>query len=225
MKAVLISIQPKWCELIASGKKTLEVRKTRPKLETPFKVYIYCTLPPKTELFTHGCIREYANELIHLQSGEIVYGYGMQLCLDPKNRPYTKDNFLCRKVIGEFICDSVNQYSTADHVDGVDISTEDVTRMSCLTKQELEAYEFSAEPKEFSLYMIGLYCWHISDLKIYDKPKELSDFRKPFPFHKDCSSCDRGGTSFHPETCYGCGHFDGIDISRPPQSWCYVEEI
>lgn len=42
-KAVLISIQPKWCELIASGKKTVEVRKTRPKLETPFKVYIYCT--------------------------------------------------------------------------------------------------------------------------------------------------------------------------------------
>ena len=43
MKSVLISIQPKWCELIASGKKTVEVRKTRPKLETPFKVYIYCT--------------------------------------------------------------------------------------------------------------------------------------------------------------------------------------
>lgn len=43
MKAVLISIHPKWCELIASGKKTVEVRKTKPKLETPFKVYIYET--------------------------------------------------------------------------------------------------------------------------------------------------------------------------------------
>ena len=43
MKAVLISIQPKWGELIASGKKTVEIRKTKPKLETPFKVYIYCT--------------------------------------------------------------------------------------------------------------------------------------------------------------------------------------
>ncbi|MDY3690670.1 MAG: hypothetical protein SO072_01725 [Dysosmobacter sp.] len=42
-KSVLISIQPEWCELIASGKKTLEVRKNRPKLETPFKCYIYCT--------------------------------------------------------------------------------------------------------------------------------------------------------------------------------------
>ena len=43
MKAVLISIQPKWCELIASRRKTIEVRKTRPKMETPFKCYIYCT--------------------------------------------------------------------------------------------------------------------------------------------------------------------------------------
>ena len=43
MKSVLISIQPKWCELIASGKKTVEVRKTRPKIKTPFKCYIYET--------------------------------------------------------------------------------------------------------------------------------------------------------------------------------------
>ena len=45
MKSVLISIRPKWCELIASGKKTIEVRKTRPNIETPFKCYIYCTKP------------------------------------------------------------------------------------------------------------------------------------------------------------------------------------
>ncbi len=41
--AVLISIRPKWCERIAIGEKTIEIRKTRPKLETPFKCYIYCT--------------------------------------------------------------------------------------------------------------------------------------------------------------------------------------
>ena len=42
-KAILMSIQPKWCALIADGYKTVEVRKSRPKFETPFKVYIYCT--------------------------------------------------------------------------------------------------------------------------------------------------------------------------------------
>lgn len=42
-RAVLISIRPKWCEKIADGEKTIEVRKTRPKLETPFRCYIYRT--------------------------------------------------------------------------------------------------------------------------------------------------------------------------------------
>lgn len=42
-KAVMLSIKPEWCQLIASGKKKIEVRKTMPKLETPFKVFIYCT--------------------------------------------------------------------------------------------------------------------------------------------------------------------------------------
>lgn len=44
-RAVMLSIRPKWCEMIASGNKTIEVRKTAPKIETPFKCYIYCTKP------------------------------------------------------------------------------------------------------------------------------------------------------------------------------------
>lgn len=47
MKAVLISIRPEWCDLIARGEKTLEVRKTKPKIDAPFKCYIYCTKAPK----------------------------------------------------------------------------------------------------------------------------------------------------------------------------------
>lgn len=43
-RAVLVSIRPKWCEKIINGEKTVEARKTRPKLQTPFKCYIYCTL-------------------------------------------------------------------------------------------------------------------------------------------------------------------------------------
>ena len=42
-KAVLISIRPKWVEEIANDRKTIEVRKTKPDLEMPFKCYIYCT--------------------------------------------------------------------------------------------------------------------------------------------------------------------------------------
>lgn len=43
MTAVLLSVRPRRCELIASGQKTIEVRKSAPKLETPVKVYIYET--------------------------------------------------------------------------------------------------------------------------------------------------------------------------------------
>lgn len=43
MKSVLISIRPDWCEKIARGQKTMELRKSKPKLPEPFKCYIYCT--------------------------------------------------------------------------------------------------------------------------------------------------------------------------------------
>lgn len=53
MKDVLISIKPSWCLCIAIGAKTVELRKNRPRLKTPFKVYIYCTKSSKKG----GCVR------------------------------------------------------------------------------------------------------------------------------------------------------------------------
>ena len=86
MKSVLISIQPKWCELIASGKKTVDVRKTAPKLEPPFKCYIYCTKgnPKKAEDYL------FVDYNRHLVFGEPHY----KRCCNGK-------------VIGEFICDRI----------------------------------------------------------------------------------------------------------------------
>lgn len=80
MKTVLLSIKPKYCELIANGKKTIEVRKTKPKLEPPFKCYIYCTKSNdgliKGDISTTVCY---------------VAKYG-------------------GKVIGEFVCDGIDTY-------------------------------------------------------------------------------------------------------------------
>ena len=85
MKSVLISIKPKYCELIANGSKTIEVRKTRPKIETPFKCYIYCTRQrvPGEILLTHDKHIEGRNK-----------GFREQ-----------EDVPLAGKVIGEFVCD------------------------------------------------------------------------------------------------------------------------
>ena len=59
-KAILLSIQPVWCSKIVLKEKTVEVRKTRPKLETPFKVYIYCTLAGSDSLFMDVLNRDVA---------------------------------------------------------------------------------------------------------------------------------------------------------------------
>lgn len=157
-KAVLISIKPEWCDLIASGEKTIEVRKTRPRLETPFKCYIYCT------------IGKY-----HARSNRPEYAL------------FLGDGKECAngKVIGEFVCDEIFQYSTAD-VEGIEISDEEMQKQSCLTAKELHDYEYSVEPKELCIYLIGLYGWHISDLVVYDKPKSLREFNKELPPQSWC---------------------------------------
>ena len=142
MKAVMISIHPKWVEKIASGEKTIEVRKTAPKLETPFKCFIYCTLGERF-LFKE-----------QIGVNEFTADYNMNLTIFNK------------KVIGEFTCDEIKN---------IDIPypawnrnyLKPVLEQSCLTYQELHDYGGSGNT---------VYGWHISDLKIYDKPKEISKF-------------------------------------------------
>lgn len=73
MKSVMISIKPKYCELIASGKKTVEVRKTRPKIETPFKCYIYCTKEKQQYLQSRS------NMFFYLESKDFIGGHGAGL--------------------------------------------------------------------------------------------------------------------------------------------------
>ena len=211
MKAVLISIQPKWCELIANGKKTVEVRKTKPKLETPFKVYIYCT-KPKTH-FRVGCLRYSLDELFKLPTGKITYGSTLELWSDWSEQ-YDESNFLCGKVIGEFVCDYF--YGLCQFGFGVAIYDEqkriieppDFLNWSCLTEQQLIDYIGNGDG----------YAWHISNLVIYDKPRELSELKK---INRDCWYADLGLAK---RDCPECQNKDCF-IQRPPQSWCYVEEL
>lgn len=249
MKTVLTSIQPKYCELIANKKKTLEIRKTRPKIKTPFKDYIYCTLPPKNEFFWHHdeegrrTIGEYANELIRLIDGSVVYDYGMRMCVDggklgrmPEIGETSSDNFLCKKVIGEFVCDYITPiFFDSDIRYGEDFPNEYISKIcgdSCLSLQELKKY---ANGKD-------VFGWHISDLVIYDVPKELKDFSiEDKTAIKNCKHRFRTGQtesvtkhggwiqggfgcmkSGIPEWCENCLT---KTLTSPPQSWCYVDEL
>ena len=172
-KAVMLSVRPKWCEKIISGEKTVEVRKNRPKLETPFKCYIYCTMD-------HPYISVSCSELDKLNYRTNTVGR-------------------CNgKVIGEFTCDRIYGLAPLNH------APDDVEQQVCLTREEIVRY----------LKGVG-YGWHISNLKIYDTPRELIEFSRPF---ENCIDkvCDEFGCA----SCENGGH-----IKRPPQSWCYVEAM
>lgn len=171
MKSVLISIRPEWCEKIASGQKTIEVRKTRPNLPTPFRCYIYCT------------------------SGGIK-----KMPID-----YINENFERAKVIGEFVCDSVFRCAKTgctgekpSYKIGVNLNR------ACISYEQLEDYAKGRI----------IYGWHISELKIYDTPKELIEFHAPCTpscnFSAECGGVQDGEHCLFP-------------LKRPPQSWCYVE--
>lgn len=79
--AVLISIRPDWVEKILSGGKTLEVRKTRPKLEAPFKVYIYCTAGNLSYEVNNGM-------MCNISGGKLVVGEFVCDKIDCVDIPY-----------------------------------------------------------------------------------------------------------------------------------------
>ena len=177
-KAVMLSIRPKWVEKIASGEKIIEVRKTLPKLDTPFKAYIYCTMPDAKD--PHNILE------LHGADGKIRKANG--------------------KVIGEFTCDAITRVNICGFWDDSGKQLDNRIKETCLTTEE------------FCKYLgenVG-YGWHISDLLIYDQPRELSEFQRATD---PCDSCHAEYTW----ECTGCKKMSG-DIKRPPQSWCYVEE-
>lgn len=189
MKAVLRSIKPYWLYLILTGKKTIEVGKSCPKSKDWNKVVeMYCS----KDIRSFNRIPEKDREWMHKYLG---------------------------KVAGLFVCDDITKIVTWQRTwfdileRPIGTTTEygiwnDDFKQMCMTRKEINDYG-KKKP---------LYGWHISQLKIYDKPKELKDFLLP---------C--GG-----KICWGCNllnvkEADCINrgkryATRPPQSWCYVQE-
>lgn len=206
MKAVLISIQPKWCHKIIDGEKKIEVRKTKPKLATPFKVYIYCS----------------------------AGSYDWRK--DPWTTAYFPPSGECtnmsQMVIGEFVCNKVDSYIAddfvgAENLDGT-IRTEPVEGDFAYWIPEEK--DICVSYDEILKYGKGktLYGWHISDLKIYDKPRELSEFASfCMVDEKSCASCEH--YLFDSDDVNGyrrwCGVYRRKPLTHPPQSWMYVEEL
>lgn len=186
-KSVLISVPPKECEEIfrVIGKtetgeaiylKSILLRKTRPKLDTPFKCCIYMT---KSNL-----------------TGD---------------RKAYKDR-MAGKVIGEFVCNEITNLFALSKF----WFSDELLSDTCLSPNEIRKYANGSDK---------VYGWHISDLKIYDKPKELSNFYNKHCnyFYNGCCCC----TEFCQwQECLQEGAMLCVkSLTRASQSWCYVEEV
>lgn len=199
VKAVMISIRPKWCEKILNSEKRVELRRTRPKLEPPFKCYIYCTKGKRPH-----------EDFIETEWPKPqFYGGG--------------------KVVGEFVCHRIDALARVGYAGSGELPRYNILNadahvrpakelflMACLTESEAEDYLKGR-------YGFG---WHISEPKIYDKPKDLSEFWFPPELYCEkerCGSCPCDQVAdVNGEYSFDCEW--RRPLMRPPQSWCYVAE-
>ena len=194
MKSILLSVQPEWVDRICTVigernglpvyEKQDEVRKSRPNVSVPFKVYIYETKGRTDTPWVD-------------EDGHTIY----------KGRG---------QVIGHFICDRMTYIAARVDDHGEKHLENTAFLRTCLTNLEL----FN------SLYREGGRCsgwaWHISALKIYEKPRALSEFKRPCPV-SDCQECSfalwQTNTFISESRIVGC-----TQKIKAPQSWCYVME-
>lgn len=194
MKAVLRSIKPYWLYCILIRIKTIEVGKDFPKADDWNKeVFLYCSKDKKS----FNRIPEKDRGWMQKYLGKVACRF---VCnrIDSIGRRGINNNF-------DYCYQSLNVFGNDD----IEIEIMDIKK-SCISKPELNAY---------GAFSYRLYAWHISDLVIYDKPRELSEFYTL----KKCDSCKSGYEStacIYDEDCRV-----PAPITRPPQSWCYVEEV
>lgn len=182
---ILIPIHPEWCEKIFNGSKTIEVRKTAPKIDTPFEVYVYMT--------KHKGGKAIINEVL-----DCVYGSG--------------------KVIGSFVCDKIASYLSFLPYDSDD--------ELCYSISQDELAATCLEPYVLSEYGKGktLYGWHITEPKLFDRPRELSEYAL---FGKCAEECDEYDFCARDDVDgrMSCKYFKRKYLTRAPQSWIYVESV
>lgn len=209
-KAVLISIRPEWCKKILDGEKTVEVRRTCPVHGTPFKAYIYCTRTASKEFI----LDDDSWDVSAKKHG----GW-------PGKRGHVIGEFTCKKITGLTHVGETGNWEPASLYVMAPGSyykpADELLEAACMSEETAEKYLKGRDG-----------CgWHISDLKIYDKPRDLDEFSRFGFFGMGRSNCVCGNwlcenyepsdNYMEPPTC----KIEGCSIYRPPQSWFYVEEL
>ena len=149
MRKILISIRPEWVKKILNGEKTAEVRLSVPKCNLPCEVYIYCTKGGEELLVPFETKEERYNSQEEAE-GTLIPLNGKVVA---KFTMYDHglihmDTGYCESNIKPY-CRKITERLTGG------LSFEQVNNYS------------KGKP---------VYLWRIENLKIFVKPKELSDF-------------------------------------------------
>ena len=185
MKSILLSIKPKYVANILNGIKTLEIRKKFPSDYVGW-VYIYCT---KKE--------PYARRYVHNDKWGTL--------------EYIKSD---GKVVARFWCDKVEEIKYHfGYYDMGEWTESYILENSCLSAKELDDYlQASKEYDENKVSRVYGKAIHISQLEIFDKPKELKNFL--------INSHTVSGIGFKGEE----KQFKILKpLKRAPQSWQHIE--
>ena len=192
MKSIMISIRPEWTAKILNGEKTIEIRKTAPKCDLPIEVYIYCT--KEDDLLRLSRVE--GDRFIIGKNFDIKDYYRLHSAYNGKGKVVAK--FTLKKV-EEFI-QGLNE-AEYEHLPKFALKDYDyygleyLMEKACLNDEEINKYALD----------LSFYAWFISDLVIFDRSKELRDFRN---FNQ-----------------WNGNEIDPYTITKAPQSWCYCEEV
>lgn len=194
MKSILLSIKPEWVAKILNGEKTIEIRKSMPKCDLPIDVYIYCTKEDNL-----CCIKR-------IDRDRYICGKDFDLRVFPhlssgydgKGKVVAKFTLNDAWFLGSFMYDCECEHSF-------------FLKPSCLTPKEV--CEYSEYGKKC------LYAWHIEDLVIFDRPRDISEFKGVCPIKKGgCRLCKYGGIGLSLMPL--CRK---PQLTKAPQNYCYIE--
>lgn len=211
---ILASLKPYYYYLIGEKKKNIEVRKSALK-DLPQDIVFYMSKDEKS----FAKIPKEFQEKYRKHFGKV----GLAIVCDRIDEfycasvPYQKENNLG---YGHFVDNGV--YKVNGWHEGVVFERNDRHIDSMLKNNDLKEMCLSAQ-EIFDYIGIGkhLYGWHISNLKIYDKPRELSEFRK-----SGFMTEEEWLFNLYPNThCHYDAWAKKFEITRPPQSWMFVEEV
>ena len=192
-KSLLLSVKPKYVADILKGKMTIEIRKTMPKCDLPIDVYIYCTKD-----------KEFCFHDIFADKG----GYKPLYYLGNREHDSWSEK-LNGKVVAKFTLRKVEEleaYYDELYQEYV-FDNENICEKSCLTEEELGNYLKIYNNNDYQ--KVG-YAWHIEDLVIFDKPKELSEFYHYVKYNKEMARLNKQDWDF----CH---------LTKAPQSYCFIE--